>query len=119
MHERDKYSDFLVAMISVGLAQARPNNIVIITEILPIVIFADRSLRHYSIYIHIYIYMPRPVSLRKCSCAQNVRRTDYAGVHGPSEIFSFLVIVSNLRRCFETKYKISHINSHFLLHISP
>ena len=50
-----KYSDFLVAMISVGLAQARPNDSVIITEILPIVIFADRNLRQYSIYIHIHI----------------------------------------------------------------
>ena len=64
MHERDKYSDFLIAMISVGLAQARPNNIVIITEILPIVIFADRSLRHYSIYIQIYIY----ICLGQCPC---------------------------------------------------
>ena len=39
-----KYSDFLVAMISVGLAQACPSYSVIITEVLPIVIFADRSL---------------------------------------------------------------------------
>ena len=54
-----KYSDFLVAMINVELAQARPNYSVIITEILPIVIFADRSLRHYSIYIHTYIRLGR------------------------------------------------------------
>ena len=42
--ERDKYSDFLVAMISVGLAQACPSYSVIITKVFPIVIFADRSL---------------------------------------------------------------------------
>ena len=30
--ERDKYSDFLVAMISVGLALARPNNITLVSQ---------------------------------------------------------------------------------------
>ena len=54
-----KYSDFLVAMISVGLTQACPNYSVIITEILPIVIFADRSLRRYSLYMHMYICLGR------------------------------------------------------------
>ena len=46
-------------MISVGLAQARPNYSVIITEILPIMIFADHSLRHYSLYMHTYICIGR------------------------------------------------------------
>ena len=72
-------------MISVGLAQARPNYSVIITEILPIVILA-------LFILHAHIYMPRSVSQSKCSGAQNVQRTNYASIHGPSEIFSFRVI---------------------------
>ena len=42
-----------------------------------------------------------------------------AYIHSLSEIFSFRVIFPSLCRFFETKNKILHINSHFLLHIWP